>query len=86
MSAVETQLKDASVNLLHLIVMLVNAVKIDSRTTLEPKRDEYYHSFCAPAVCHTIQSDFDTKNEQGKFLTPEGVLKHKVLSSVSLRL
>ncbi len=40
-------------------------------------------SFCAPAVSHTTQLDFDTKNEQGKFFTPEGTLKHKVLSSVS---
>ncbi len=85
MNTVETQLKDASGNLWHLIGILANAVKTESRAILESKRDEYCASFCAPAVSHTIHLDFHTKDEQGKFATPEGVLKRKVLSSVFSR-
>ncbi len=83
MNTVETQLKDASNKLMHLIAIMAIALKIDSRTLLESKSDEYSPSFCAPAVSHTIKLDFHTRDVHGKFVTPEGVLKHKVLSSVS---
>ncbi len=54
MNTVETQLKDASNNLLHLIVMLANALKIDSRTIRESDKEKYRPAFCAPAVSHKI--------------------------------
>ncbi len=83
MNTVEAQLNDASNKLMHLIAIMAIALKIDSRTLLESKSDEYSPSFCAPAVSHTIKLDFRTRDAHGKFVTPEGALKHKVLSSVS---
>ncbi len=43
----------------------------------------FHPVICALAVSHAVHLDFDSKDAQGEFATPEGVLKHEVLSSTS---
>ncbi len=45
--------------------------------------EEYSSTISVPAFSHAVSLDFETKDSEGQFVTPEGVLKHKVLSSTS---
>ncbi len=79
MIAVETQIRQASNLLLHLTTQLTNAVLSIS----ESVKEQYRSVFCAPAVSHAVHLDFETKDAEGQYVTPEGALKHMVLSSIS---
>ncbi len=82
-NSVEAQIRDASNDLLHLIVLLAIALKVDKRTISDSAPEQYRPGISAPAVSHTVHLDFQTKNKQGHFVTPEGVLKQEVLCSAS---
>ncbi len=64
MNSVEAQIKDACNDLLHLIVMLANALKVDSRTISDSALEEYRPGICAPAVYHTVHFDFQSTSKE----------------------
>ncbi len=46
-------------------------------------KEEYRSAKSTPIFSHAVNLDFETRDAEGQFVTPEGVLKHKVLSSLS---
>ncbi len=81
MASVDSQIKDASSKILLLISVLANALKIDNTGMAENFEAEYRRATSAPALPHTVNLNFDARNEDGTPATPEGILKHAVLSS-----
>ncbi len=45
--------------------------------------EEYNSKESVPIFSHEVHLDFETRDTEGHFATPEGVLKHKVLSNIS---
>ncbi len=43
---------------------------------------EYRSAIRTPSFSHAVNLDFDARDAGGQFVTPEGVLKHKILSSI----
>ncbi len=39
----------------------------------------------SPSFSHAVNLDFETRDAEGQFVTPEGVLKYKILSSISTK-
>ncbi len=83
MNSVEAQITKASNQLLHLTTVLANALKIDSLNISETMKEEHRSIICTPAVYHEVHLDFETKDAEGAFVTPEGELKHRLLSITS---
>ncbi len=46
-------------------------------------KEVYRSAICIPSFSHAVNLDFETRDVEGQFVTPEGVLKHKILSSIS---
>ncbi len=46
-------------------------------------KEEYRSAISSPSFSHAVNLDFDTRDAGGQFVTPEGVLKHKIVSSIS---
>ncbi len=93
MNVLEIQIKETSSQLLQLTVMLTTALNIrEQEERIVPKLDNlnpgdsmrhvYHAAITAPAVPHTVNLNFEA-NADGVFETPEGTLKHEVLSSSS---
>ncbi len=99
MDSVESLIKDASSQLLQLTLALVNALKIheqqailienlgnpvrERQVPMEIGEEVYRPATSTPAPTHTVSLDFEAKDEHGNYTTPEGILKHSILSSIS---
>ncbi len=46
-------------------------------------KEEYCSAISTPSFSHAVNLDFETRDAGGQFITPEGALKHKILSSIS---
>ncbi len=94
MDAVDSQIKEASSKLLHLISILSSALKIEEHQAVlvpkidnlrlaAPAKDVYVPRRNTPALTATVKLDFDAKDAEGMPATPEAILKQSVLSSDS---
>ncbi len=84
MSAKEKSfIDDMSAKEERLTAMFSAALNVDSFGNEVSAKEEYIPIDYTPAVSFAVHLDFATKDAQGNFVTPEGVLKHEVLSSAS---
>ncbi len=99
MDSVESLIRDASTQLLQLTLALGNALKIhqqqailienlgnpvgERQVPVEIGEEVYRPAASTPAPTHTVSLDFEAKDEHGNPTTPEGILKHSVMSSIS---
>ncbi len=56
---------------------------MDSLAVAESSKEEYRSAISTPSCSHAVDLDFETKDAEGKYVTPEGALKYKILSSAS---
>ncbi len=96
MNCVEILLSEASNKLLHLAMGLAGALKVqehqdelarkmENLRVVQTVKDVYRPGANTPALTDTVNLDFDATDETGKPTTPEGMLKHAILSSDSGR-
>ncbi len=57
--------------------------EMDNFDDAESLKEEYRSAVSTPSFSHAVNLDFDGRDAEGQFVTPEGVLKHKILSSIS---
>ncbi len=56
---------------------------MDSLAVAMSLREVYRAAISTPSCSHAVNLDFEARDAEGQFVTPEGVLKYKILSSVS---
>ncbi len=61
MNVVERRIKEVSNELLQLIIMFSNALKLDSLNVAESLKEEHRPVVCAPAVSHSVYLDFESR-------------------------
>ncbi len=57
--------------------------EMDNSDHAESWKEEYRSAISSPSFSHAVNLDFGTRDAGGQFVTPEGALKHKILSSIS---
>ncbi len=57
--------------------------EMDNSDDAASSKEEYRSAISSPSFSHAVNLDFDTRDAGGQFVTPEGVLKHKILSIIS---
>ncbi len=57
--------------------------EMDKSNDAASSKEEYRSAISSPSFSHPVNLDFDTRDAEGHFVTPEGVLKHEILSSIS---
>ncbi len=55
----------------------------DNLDNAASSKEEYRSAICKPTFSHAVNLDFESRDAEGQFITPEGLLKHKILSSIS---
>ncbi len=81
------QTEKASSKLLQLTSTLASALKIENKlenlAVVETAVDKFCPWTNSPALTDTVKLHFDAKDAEGAPITPEGILKQRVLSSDS---
>ncbi len=57
--------------------------EMDNFDDAASSKEDYSSAISTPSFSHAVNLDFETRDAEGQFATPEGVLKHKILSSFS---